>query len=46
MRAFLRSMLAFFTLGIGLMACKTDPPTPTPTPATATDVVLNVPQMH
>jgi hypothetical protein len=43
MRAFLQSMLAFFTLGICSMACKNDTPTPTATP---TDVVLNVPQMH
>jgi hypothetical protein len=44
MRAFLRSLLAFFTLGMGTAACtKSDVPPP---PAAPTDVTLLVPAMH
>jgi formate/nitrite transporter FocA (FNT family) len=44
MRSFLKSMLAFFTLGIGTAACtKTDAP---PVGATTSDVTLVVPGMY
>jgi hypothetical protein len=43
MRAFLQSMLAFFTLGMGTVACnKAEVQTP---PAAPTDVTLVVPGM-
>jgi hypothetical protein len=44
MRSLLKSILAFFTLGIGTVACtKTDAPPP---PAAACDVTLHVPGMY
>ncbi len=44
MRTFLQSLLAFFTLGMGTVACtKSDAP---PSPAASTDVTLVVPGMH
>jgi hypothetical protein len=43
MRSLLKSILAFFTLGIGTAACtKTDAPPP---PAATSDVTLVVPGM-
>ena len=44
MRSLLQSILAFFTLGMGTVACtKTD--VPPPAAAGSTDVVLKVPGM-
>ena len=47
MRSFLKSMLTFFTLGLGTVACtKTDAPPAAPPPAAVlTDVTLVVPGM-
>jgi hypothetical protein len=44
MRSLIQSVLAFFTLGMGAVACsKSDVPAPPPAP---TDVTLHVPGMH
>ena len=44
MRTFMQSVLAFFTLGMGAVACsKSEVPAP---PAAPTDVTLHVPGMH
>ncbi len=44
MRSLLKSVLAFFTLGLGTVACtKTDAPAP---PAAPCDVTLVVPGMY
>ncbi len=44
MRTFLQTILAFFTLGMGTVACtKSDAPPPS---TASTDVALVVPGMH